>query len=70
MDTEDLVIPHPRMWERAFVLVPLMDLAPDMITPDGATLSQKVADLGDAGGVRVFDGDLQGVFDRAENIMM
>jgi len=33
VDEPDLVVPHPRMFERAFVLMPLRELAPDLI-PD------------------------------------
>jgi 2-amino-4-hydroxy-6-hydroxymethyldihydropteridine diphosphokinase len=31
VDEADLVVPHPRLWERAFVLVPLADLAPALV---------------------------------------
>ena len=34
VDQHDLVVPHPRMFDRAFVLVPLSELAPDLIPDD------------------------------------
>lgn len=35
-----LTLPHPRMHERAFVLVPLLELAPDLHLPCGKSLKQ------------------------------
>ena len=33
VDREDLQIPHPRMWQRAFVVLPLAEIAPDLVSP-------------------------------------
>ncbi len=52
-DTEELTLPHPRAHERAFVLVPWLDVEPDAQLPQG-----RVADLVrgmDVSGVRQLD---------------
>jgi 2-amino-4-hydroxy-6-hydroxymethyldihydropteridine diphosphokinase len=38
VDEPDLVVPHPRIAERAFVILPLLELEPDPALPDGRRL--------------------------------
>lgn len=42
---EGLAIPHPRMHERAFVVVPLAELAPDAIVPGRGSVSELLAGI-------------------------
>lgn len=47
VDEEDLTIPHPRMRERAFVLVPLLELDPGLVDPEtGRPFARPVAHQG------------------------
>ena len=50
IETEELVVPHPRMHERPFVLQPLADLDPDLRHPvSGSLVTEILTDCGGAG---------------------
>ena len=56
LDDAQLVIPHPFMQERKFVLVPLADVAPDWIHPVlQKTTLQLLQDCPDSGWIKVYE---------------
>lgn len=56
LDGEDLTIPHPRLGERAFVLVPLSELCGELRPPTFAQTVGQLAAALDASGVRRVSG--------------
>ena len=48
VDSEDLTVPHPRMAQRNFVMVPLLDLAPDLEVP-GYDPAEAIGDVRSVG---------------------
>jgi 2-amino-4-hydroxy-6-hydroxymethyldihydropteridine diphosphokinase len=51
IEEEGFTLPHPRMWERAFVMVPLAELTPDLKAPNGETAAELAERLGKEQGV-------------------
>lgn len=45
--TPRLTLPHPEMTRRAFVLVPLAEIAPSLVLPDGRDIASLTAALSD-----------------------
>jgi len=55
IDSPPLIVPHPRLHERAFVLVPLADIAPDLIHPRLKMSVSALLSAVDAGGIKPFE---------------
>lgn len=47
IDEPELRVPHPRMHQRAFVLAPLAEIAPDLIVPGHGPVATLLAGVGD-----------------------
>jgi len=57
LNTPELVIPHPRIAERAFVLVPLVDIAPQLLIPGQKLLTSELLQTIDQSGIHKFTAD-------------
>jgi 2-amino-4-hydroxy-6-hydroxymethyldihydropteridine diphosphokinase len=55
LSSDEVVIPHPRMHARRFVLLPLADIRPELVLPGrNETISELLAELPDKPTVKLF----------------
>ena len=54
-NSEQLILPHPRAHERAFVLAPLNDLDPNLVIPKRGNISSLLANCSMQGIVKLHD---------------
>lgn len=58
IDTERLRVPHPFMTVRNFVLLPLLEIAPELVLPSGQTLAEAASICGNQGIFRIDHEDI------------
>jgi 2-amino-4-hydroxy-6-hydroxymethyldihydropteridine diphosphokinase len=58
LNSPELIVPHPRLYERSFVLSPLAEIAPDHVHPDGKTTREHLQNLGAGQKIRLFQRSL------------
>jgi 2-amino-4-hydroxy-6-hydroxymethyldihydropteridine diphosphokinase len=57
MNTDRLVIPHPRMEQRAFVMYPMAEIAPEQEMPSGKRAAEVRNGLSGDGMIRIWNGN-------------
>jgi 2-amino-4-hydroxy-6-hydroxymethyldihydropteridine diphosphokinase len=54
LETPSLTIPHPNLHERGFVLLPMMDIAPDLVHPVKKKSIRELVGFCEMGGIKQF----------------
>ncbi len=54
---EELIIPHEKIFERAFVLVPLAEIAPELMHPENGMTISDLLNTVDTSGVSLYGGN-------------
>jgi 2-amino-4-hydroxy-6-hydroxymethyldihydropteridine diphosphokinase len=54
MEKPSLVLPHPRLHERGFVLLPLLEIAPNLVHPVRKQSVREMAEMCNMTGIEKF----------------